>query len=203
MNFSASLSATISPRSTTWKSWPPKAVADWTSSIVTSLSWKFSASESTRTLYVTQWSTALHYGLALQHHVCLSWMLFNLKLSTLVESPMTRLKPNVCFFHITSRSVVSVFDHLFPDIASSVLSVIPLLQLLLPITAAPGCTCYSSKLLLVKLPKSRLTAHVDSFVPRFSSLWNHLPETVLSYSSLQQTVQCHLLSSPILTINPF
>ena len=54
--------------------------------------------------------------------------------------------------------------------------------------------------LQVKLPKSRITAHLHSLIPLFSRLWNKLPHSVQSHSSLQAfktAVHHHLLSSPI------
>ena len=54
--------------------------------------------------------------------------------------------------------------------------------------------------LLVKFPKSRLTAPVNSFIPHFSCLWNHLPETVLSHPSLQDL--SHPQFCPMIFITP-
>ena len=54
--------------------------------------------------------------------------------------------------------------------------------------------------LLVKLPKSRIAANLHSFIPLFSHLWNKLPHSLQSHSSLQvlkTAVHHHLLSSPI------
>ena len=48
-----------------------------------------------------------------------------------------------------------------------------------------GHTWSARKPLLVKLPKSKLTTHLHSFVPLFSCLWNQLPQSVQSHSSLQ------------------
>ena len=59
--------------------------------------------------------------------------------------------------------------------------------------------------LQVKLPKSRITAHLHSFIPLFSRLWNKLPHSILSHSSLQAfktAVHHHLLSSPIQNLTP-
>ena len=60
--------------------------------------------------------------------------------------------------------------------------------------------------LQVKLPKSRITAHLHSFIPLFSRLWNKLPHSILSHSSLQAfktAVHHHLLSSPIQILDLF
>ena len=60
--------------------------------------------------------------------------------------------------------------------------------------------------LLVILPISRITAHLHSFIPLFSSLWNKLPHSVQSHSSLQAfktAVHHHLLSSPIQILDLF
>ena len=51
----------------------------------------------------------------------------------------------------------------------------------------------------VKLPKSRITAHLHAFIPLFSRLWNKLPHSIQSHSSLhafKTAVHHHLLSSP-------
>ena len=50
--------------------------------------------------------------------------------------------------------------------------------------------------LLVKPPKSRITAHLHSFIPLFPRLWNKLPHSIQSHSSLQAfktAVHHHLL----------
>ena len=60
--------------------------------------------------------------------------------------------------------------------------------------------------LLVKLPKSRITAHLHSFIPLFSRLWIKLPHSVQYHSFLQAfktAVHHHLLSSPIQILNLF
>ena len=62
------------------------------------------------------------------------------------------------------------------------------------------CSRSANNPLLVKLPKSRITAHLHSFIPLFSHLWNKLPHSLQSHSSLQAfktAVHHHLLSSPI------
>ena len=51
-----------------------------------------------------------------------------------------------------------------------------------------GCTRSASDPLLVKLPKSRLTAHLHSFVPLFSHLWNQLPQSVTSSPTNSQAL---------------
>ena len=62
----------------------------------------------TRPLSIARWSTALPYGLAPQHHMCLSWVLYNLKLLTLLESSTNMqkqmkpaaLSPHTCWLHV-------------------------------------------------------------------------------------------------------
>ena len=59
---------------------------------------------------------------------------------------------------------------------------------------------------LVKLPQSRIAAHLHSFIPLFPRLWNKLPHSIQSHSSLQAfktAVHHHLLSSPIQILNLF
>ena len=64
-----------------------------------------------------------------------------------------------------------------------------------------GCSRSASNPLLVKLTKSRITAHLHSFIPLFPHLWNKLPHSLQSHSSLQAFKTAvhhhHLLSSPI------
>ena len=55
---------------------------------------------------------------------------------------------------------------------------------------------------LVKLPKSRTTAHLHSFIPLFSRLWTQLSNSLWSHSSLQvfrTAFHHHLRSFPIQT----
>uniref|UniRef100_A0A8C4R2B4 Reverse transcriptase domain-containing protein n=1 Tax=Eptatretus burgeri TaxID=7764 RepID=A0A8C4R2B4_EPTBU len=64
----------------------------------------------------------------------------------------------------------------------------------------------TSNPLLVRLPRSRTTAHLHRFIPLFSCLWNKLPHSLQSHSSLQvfkTAVHHHLLSSPIQNYNLF
>ena len=72
----------------------------------------------------------------------------------------------------------SVFYCLIFDLAPSALSWLYRSQVY------TGCTRSASNLLLAKLPKSRPTAHLHSFVPLFSCLWNQLSQSVQSHSSL-------------------
>ena len=60
--------------------------------------------------------------------------------------------------------------------------------------------------LLVKPPKSRITAHLHSFIPLFPRIWNKLPHSLHSHSSLQAfktAVHHHLSSSPIQNLDLF
>ena len=66
--------------------------------------------------------------------------------------------------------------------------------------------CFQLNPPLVKLPKSRITAHLHSFIPLFPRLWNKPPHSVKSHSSLQAfktAVHHHLLSSPIQILDLF
>ena len=63
-----------------------------------------------------------------------------------------------------------------------------------PTEVSTGCV------LLEKLPNSRMTAHLHSFVLLFNHLWNQLPHSLQSHSSLQvfkTAVNHNLRSSPI------
>ena len=83
----------------------------------------------------------------------------------------------------------------------SSLPLCPLHALSLPTPeVSAGHTWTTSNPFLVKLPKSRTTAHLNSFVPIFFCLWNQLPDSLQSHSSLQvfkTAVHHHLNSSPI------
>ena len=76
---------------------------------------------------------------------------------------------------------LSVFCHLLCGLAPSALSVLSPH----PTQVSAGLTQSTINPLLVKLPKSRITAHFHSFVPISSCLWNQFPDTLQSHSSLQ------------------
>ena len=128
--------------------------------------------------------------------ICLSGILSNLKLSTSFGSPEMRPKLKLSCFHIASRLVVRFLLPLLWYCSLCFLS-----PPTLPSNPKMHYVSSSSNPLLVKLPKSRLTAHLNSFIPRFVCLCNHLPEVTLSHSSLQsfkQAAHSHLMSSTIL-----
>ena len=82
----------------------------------------------------------------------------------------------------------------------------PALSVICPHHISTGRSRSANNPLLVKLPKSRITAHLHSFIPLFSRLWNKLPHSIQSHSSLQAfktTVHHHLLSSPIQILDLF
>ena len=82
----------------------------------------------------------------------------------------------------------------------------PALSAICPHHISTGCSMSANKPLLVKLPKSRITAHLHSFIPLFSRLWNKLPHSINFHSSLQAfktAVHHHLLSSPIQILDLF
>ena len=63
-----------------------------------------------------------------------------------------------------------------------------------------GRTRSTIKSFLVNLPKSRIMAHLHSLVPYLAHLWNKLPHSLQSQSSLQifkTAFPSHLRSSPI------
>uniref|UniRef100_UPI00358EF48E uncharacterized protein n=1 Tax=Myxine glutinosa TaxID=7769 RepID=UPI00358EF48E len=77
---------------------------------------------------------------------------------------------------------------------------------LCPPNIPTGRTRSACNPLMVKLPKSRLSAHLHSFIPLFSRLWNKLPHSLQSHSTLQvfkTAVHHHLLSSPIQNLDLF
>ena len=86
---------------------------------------------------------------------------------------------------------LSILCRLFSNIASSALSVLWLSA------ATPECTCSSNNSLLVKLTQTMPTAHLNSFIPHFSHLWNHNPEADLSLlPSRTSNKQCMTISGP-------
>ena len=97
-------------------------------------------------------------------------------------------------------SGLSVFYHLLSILA------LPALSAICPHHISTGCSRSANNPLLVKLPKSQITAHLHSFIPLFPRLWNKLPHSRQSHSSLQAfkiAVHHHLLSSPIQNLNLF
>ena len=75
----------------------------------------------------------------------------------------------------------------------------PALSVLCPPYISAGHSRSAKKPLLVKLPKSRITAHLHAFIP-FSHLLNKRQHSLLSHFSLQVfkiAVHHHLISSPI------
>ena len=95
---------------------------------------------------------------------------------------------------------LSVFFCVLNGLAPSALSAI------CPHQISAGCSRSANNPLLVKLPKSRITAHLHSFIPLFPHLWNKLPHSVQSHSSLQAfktDVHHHLLSCPIQILDLF
>ena len=67
--------------------------------------------------------------------------------------------------------------------------------LTLPVhSRSAGCKHSPNIPLLVGLPKSWPSSHINSFIPYFSNLWNHLPETVLSHTCLQDSSKLAAIS---------
>ena len=85
----------------------------------------------------------LLHGLAAQHHIFLSCILWKLKHFTLLESAM-RPKHRICRYHIAGRLVASSLLYHQSFCLASVLSALQ------PFLANIGCTCSSSSPLLVK-----------------------------------------------------
>ena len=83
----------------------------------------------------------------------------------------------------------------------------PALSAICPHHISAGRSRSANNPLLVKLPKSPITAHLHSFIPHFfSHLWNKLPHSIQSHSSLQAfktAVHHRLLSSPIQILSLF
>ena len=96
---------------------------------------------------------------------------------------------------------LSVFYRPFSSLA------LPVLFVICPHHISTGRSRSANNPLLVKLPKSRITAHLHFFIPLFSHLWIKLPHSVQSHSSLQafKTVvhQHHRLSSSIQILDLF
>ena len=98
--------------------------------------------------------------------------------------------------HHRQVSGLSVFFCLLSGLASTALSAI------CPHHISAERSRSTNNPLLVKLPKSRITAHIHSFIPLFSHFWNKLPHPLQSHSSFQafKTAVHHHLSSPIQTL---
>ena len=123
--------------------------------------------------------------------MCLSWIPWNLKLSTWFESSMMRLKHKICCFHVAGNTMFFFFfftafsQILFPFISQSC-------------DPTQRCIPSSSNPILVKSVNSRPIAHLNSFVPH-STIYEiafqrpFLPPLTSTASSRQCTItSCHL-----------
>ena len=147
----------------------------------------------TRPLSVAQWSAALPDGLVTQ--VKYQSLLDSVASTALnlLASPTIWMKDKVCLFYIQAGRC-----SLFSTVDSP--SMFPLLSQ----SSDPSYPSQDAHVLQV-IPswfKSRVTAHLNSIIPRFSCQWNRIPESVLSHPSFQdfkQAVHRHLMSTRILT----
>ena len=97
----------------------------------------------------------------------------------------------VCFFFV-------FFYHLSSSLAASAVSTLQ--------TSPPAHTQTYINPFKVKLPKSRLSSHLNSFVPLFFRLWKRFSEAVQNSSSLQgfkQAMCDHVNAIPIPICNVF
>ena len=150
----------------TFQSWPPKPDVDWASSAVKGPSLAhLSSYPPTRLSSTAQWSTALPSGLTPVSHVLFNLMLWKQRPSISLES--LAMKPSLWAYHfaIANRSVVSLCL-LPPHVWTCTLCPFCALS---PQVAA-GRTRSTRNPVPVKLPKSRITAYLHSFVPLFPHL---------------------------------
>ena len=109
-------------------------------------------------------------------------------------SPATRLSLWASHSLTTGRSVIFLSSTVSSPVSP------PALSAICPHHISSGRLRSANNSLLVKLPKSRIVAHLHSFIPLFSHFWNKLPHSLQSHSSLQvfkTAVHHHLLSPPI------
>ena len=144
----------------------------------------------TRLSSAAWWSTALPSGLAPLPHIFLSLMPWKPRLSRSLESLAMKLSLWAYRFAITDRLVISLPS----SVSFLVLHALPSLWSVTPQVSA-GRIWSTSNPFWVKMPKSRTTSHLHSFIPLFLCPWNHLPHSLQSHSSL--TV---LLRSPLTRI---
>ena len=103
-------------------------------------------------------------------HILLNLTPWKPRPSKLLESPMMKMNLWVYHFTITDRSVVSLCLLPPPFWSCTFCSFYALYS-----EVSAGFTWSTINLLLVKLPKSKITAHLHSFVPLFPNLQNQLP----------------------------
>ena len=158
-----------------------------------------SCSQFTRPLSIAQVSTAIHYDLAPQYHICLSWILCNPKFSKLLESPVMKPKHMVCCPHITGRKVISPFSSIYFLILLPMRSKYfdPFLYLLedaqvLPVT--PSWWGFQNQDCLHTSTVPLIASHF--YGTTFQRLF--CLTLLLSISSMQRTISCHLQLLPMI-----
>ena len=77
----------------------------------------------------------------------------------------------------------------------------PALSAICPHHISAGCSSSANNPFLVKLPKSRIPAHLHTFILLFSCLWNKLPHSLQSHSSLQ-AFKSSCSPPPLITPHP-
>ena len=127
-------------------------------------------------------------------HILLSLMPWKPRPLRSLEFSALKLSPWAYYFAIADRSVVSLFYHFLSSPATSALSCFQT-----PSQVSAWHTRSTINPLMIKLPKSRITVYLHSFIPLFSHLWNQLSHSLQSHSSLQvfkTAVYHHLRCSP-------
>ena len=181
---------------TAFQSWPPKPVTNWASSLVQSPSLALLNSyPPTRLSSAASWNTVLSSGMVPLPHTLVTLTPWKPRPSKSSESPAMKLSRWSYHFAITDRSMgYSVFFHHLSGLEPSALS-----MLCLPQVSAQQTWSISNPF-RVKLPKSRITAPLYSFVPIFSPPVEQLPHSFQSHSSFQvfkTAVHHYFRSSPI------
>ena len=124
--------------------------------------------------------TVLSSGLVPLPHTLLSNDIVETKAFKIIGISHDEAETMVYHFAIADRSVASLSS----SFSFLVLHPLPSLSALIPRWVSAGCTWSTRKSLLMKLPKSRTTAHLHSFVALFPHLWNKLQHSLPSHSSL-------------------
>ena len=163
---------------TTFERWPTKPAANWASFVIQGLSLaNLNFWQPTRPSFAASWSTALPFGLCLTSCPSLCHECKDLKIIGISHAESESM--GLSLSHRRQVAGLSVFYYLLSGLAPSTVSVLYTPQV------SAGHTRSASNPLLVKLLKSRLTAHLHSFVPLFSRLCNQLPHSLQCNSSCQ------------------
>ena len=94
-----------------------------------------------------------------------------------------------------SHSLTAGRSVVFLSLPSALQSRPPAVSAICPHHISAGCSRSANNPLLVKLPKLQITAHLHSFIPLFSRLWNKLPHTIQSHLPSRPSKQLFITTS--------